>query len=282
MPKQFSAVGTEITFWGFLKAGIVHGTNGNLVDGQDSAMGQLLGVSDLGLALPEGRTIDIGGDNSNRGSIELPPNASPSGQLLTTVNNPTFVAAAQGGLISTEDGLDLYLQGVPCPDNVPLTIIHNAPAQRQDAGFLTETGYEITIYLFVKVQPRGRNNIQDSQNAQYTHRIVGNYADKLPWGELLTAVKFGKTRAIQIGPFFSDFPMTMHTYIGDGSIGQSVTLAHTPAGTTAAEVRVYNANTGAKKTITTDYTVAGNVVTFVTDPAAGEQNVIFYQFPPDC
>jgi len=105
----------------------------------------------------------------------------------------------------------------------------------------------------------------------------------LPWGETISNVNYGLTQAWKSDPYWSPYPITYHTYVGDGGAAQTVTLDETPTAADGDAVQIWD--NGSKLVYTTNYTVVTStkVVTFVgTDPADTQFAVIKYQFTPGC
>lgn len=281
--KSYGA-GAQLTFWGLNASGYVQGTNGALANGADSGMGQILGVENWNVAMAKARPIAIPGDNGLIGSILLPPNTVTSGTLDTTINDPTFLTSTVGMLVDTQDTWDIALLGVPCPLFKSTTTIINSPGQSATSGSIGVPGYVVSITPNGFFWPHGIDQYQDGNALHDMFDVVLSTFDRYPWGAQPTVVLNGATRGIRLAPFYSIAPITMHTFVGDGST-VTVTLNQTPYAATGTAVRCYDNGTalvygaGAGK-----YTVVAStrVVTFGTAPVAGHVVVLPYQFVPTC
>lgn len=284
MATQFSAVGSRILYWSYLYNGYSYGTNLSLATGADIGMGRLLGVKSLGLPIPQSRNIAIEGDNGIIGALKIATGSLAEGELVTSVKDPTFVTGAQSLLINSVNGLDYHINGIPCPTYRNLCFIENAPAQNDTSGSLGQLGWSVTIYLSTQVQPRDETQIQNATAWEFTHDILASYADKFPWGEAISNSLYGATRALKFGPFYSPYPYTLHTFIGDGT-ATTFTVDETPAGAGATYGEMYD--NGAAVTYGAGagkFTVvaATKTVTFGTAPVSGHICNYFYQFQASC
>lgn len=280
MATQFSAVGERYTYASLLDtAGYAAGSSATLANGATSGSMRLKGVHQVGVTLPQTRDIAIEADNTNLGSIKIPGNANATGQLLTRIKDPTFTTKAQGLLINTVGNTDFTIAGVPCPTFAPMVIIVNAPAINQTTGSVGVPGFEVTIYNNCQVAPREVTQISDAQVHEYTHDLLAGYADRAAWGPSITNVLYNANRAIQHGPFFSLYPMTLQAFRGDAAV-TTTTLDETPAGYDASNIMVWE--DGIIKAYTTYYTGATNIITYAAAPTAGKKVQILYKFIPSC
>lgn len=278
---SFIAVGSQYTFWAINNNGVAYGTTGAIANGGDAGMGRLEGISNGTLTIPPSRNINRPGDNANKGTIKIASDAVPEGELTTVIYDPDFNAVTKGLLVNTINGRDYVLNGVPCPSYASVSLVFNSPAQNTTPGDVGEPGWQVMIYHNVQVDGTGATAIQTGTGIDYAHGITASYANKTPYNRALTLVADGATSALQTGPIFSDYPMTQHTFIADGTEDEIV-LNETPAAADATTVEVRR--NGTLLAYTTDYTVtpATRTVTLVSPGTAADIVTIWYGFVPQC
>lgn len=281
MPTQYAAVGSKYNWYSFLdSAGYAIGTAITLANGASSGAGRIAGVQQLGLAVPPARNIAITGDNTLLGAIQIAGDAVPTGNVLTSVYNPTLFNGAQGVIPETVGTTDMDVFGIPCPTFQPMTIISNAPGINQTPGSKGQQGYTTIIWNNITMLPLEETQITDATAHQFTNNVLGTYSSTKPWGASIATSTNGATAALGIR-FFNTYPFTIYSFKGDGTI-VTVTLDETPyANVGAVFVWVNGAplveGSGAGK-----FQNAAKVVTFGTAPVAGAKVVVGYYFVPVC
>lgn len=282
MPVQYSAVGTKYNYYSFLNSsGYAVGTAATLANGASSGAGRIKGVEQLGLAVPPARNIVIKGDNTTLGALQIPGDAAPTGQILTSVYNPTLFNGAQGVISETIGATEMDIFGIPCPNFQPMCIITNAPALNQTAGSVGLNGYSTIVWNHITMLPLEETQITDATAHQFTNNVLGTFSSIKPWGAAIASGTNGANQALGVR-WFNTYPFTLMSFTGDNST-VTVTLDETPAGTTGNDVFVWQNGTklvegsGAGK-----YQVSGSVVTFGTAPTAAAKVVIGYYFIPYC
>jgi len=282
MATSYSLVGTQFNHYGFLdSAGYFIGTGLSLANAANSGAGILKGVDNLALALPPARNVVIEGDNTVQGAVLIPGNAAPSGNIVTSVRNPTMINGSIGVLTETVGNTDMDIFGIPCPNYTPLTIVSSAPGINQTPGSQGLPGYGTTIWNSVKMQPLEETAVANATAHQFTHNVLATLTSIKPWGASISVANNGSSSALGIR-FFASYPANMHAFRGDGII-TTLTLDETPAGTDGNNVMVWDNGTllvygaGAGK-----YTVSGSIITFGTAPVAGHKVQVLYFYLPTC
>jgi hypothetical protein len=275
--EVFSSVGAQYVFWGYRDGnGYVTGTSASLANGANSGMGRLLGVNQAGIQKSPARDIVIPGDNGFLAAIKIPPGDVAKGTIVANMTNPVFASGVQSLLIDALGSSDIPIDGVPCPTYRQIVTVVNSPAQDSNGN----AGWAIRIYLNLQVDPVD-GDTQDANPNNVTYNLLASYATKFPWGKALSAVTNGSTKALVVPPFFSLYPLTIHTFKGDAAI-TTLVLNETPAGASSLLVPYFK--DGTIQVYTTNYTVvtATKTVTFVAAPGAGTLNVLPYFFVPTC
>jgi hypothetical protein len=284
--NQFGGQGARYVFWGLWDSGspnYIAGTDGSLSSGEDSGMGRALGISNFGANTPEGSEIPRPGDNGVLGNFLSNPTTGPNGNTEFISFDQTFDIAVTQRLIHPEGPHDLSLVSSRCFEYSPIFLVVNSPGMSDEAATKGEDGWIVEEYLYVKVQPtsvaaKGINAVHS-----YTHKLVFNERGVLPWGEAITAVKYGLTEAWKSDPYWSPYPIYYHTYVGDGGAAQTFTLDNPPVADDGNALQIWEA--GTKLVHTTNYSASTStgLVTFVgTDPAASAFAICKVQFAPSC
>lgn len=279
----FGAVGSSFNFWGIRNAnGYVTGTATALANGANSGMGRLFGVSSLGIQKAASRNVVIPGDNSIFGAIKIAAGDLSQGSLVTSVKNPIFTTSSQGTILDDFGDSEIALDGIPCPNYRQLVLVTNAPAVNEDGA----QGFSVKIYFNIQADPRD-NDTQDAQAHQYTHDLIASLANAFPWGQAFTLVDHGSTRALMTEPFFSLYPLCIHTLRRNTGV-TTVVLDETPAAANADSVLAFNNGTAmtyaGSPASGTEYAVntATRTVTLGAAGTAGDYLVIPYFFVPQC
>ena len=262
---QFNSAGLATVFWAMNNsAGYPCGTAGTLSNGADASMARLIGVESFSLPLQEPRQASIPGDDDIQAIYLFPPETLPNGDIVLGNIDLTFWAKQQG-MVVYADGEYSGVVGQPDqPTYGNMTFIVNAQAKSAQSGSVGNPGYRVKVYPKVQAVPIGDAGQQAATATKFTHKLIANKSDKLPWGESFTVANHGTTRAA-VYEYYSDYRHVLHTHIGDGS-DTSFTLGYTPAAATAGKIQLWK--DGVLKTITTDWSVSGSVITEAAAPAA--------------
>lgn len=267
---QYNSAGVSPVFWALNNAdGYPCGTAGTLANGSDASMARLLGVESFSLPMQEPRQVNIPGDNDTQAIYLFPPEALPNGDIVLGNIDLTFWAKQQGMNVYA-DGEYSGVVGQPdSPSFGTMTFVVNAPAKSAQSGSAGNAGYRVKIYPKVQAVPIGDGGQSSAQGTKFSHKLIANKSSKLPWGEPFTVMNHGTTLAA-VYEFYSDYRIVLHTHVGDAS-DTAFTLGYTPAAATAGKIQVWK--NGTLLTITTDWTVSGNVITMGTAPAAAAVTV---------
>lgn len=286
MSTAYSFVGSQHTYFGLLdNSGYLMGTTGSIANGSDAGMGRLNGVESVNLNVPEARVVAIPGDNGLKGAMLIPSANAPEGAITTSIADLTFQSVAQSLTTRTLGNTVTQVLGPQCPTFKSLCLVVNSPALDQTAGNVGVPGWHSYIFLKDQVQPRGADNIQNGNAAQFPHRIVATYASTFPWGEAFpSSTGYGTLTGLILDMGWSAYPWTGHTFVGDNST-TTFTVDETPAGEDGNYTLAWQAGTllvygsGAGK-----YQVVASTKTYTlgTAPGTGVKLVTFYQYVPGC
>lgn len=283
MSTVFGAVGLSDCRWGFLSSNLrVQGTNKALANGGNSGMGKLLGVTQAGLQKAAARNVIIPGNNGIFGAIKIAASDLSQGQILANAKNPVFTTGSQGTKLVAFGASEIALDGIPCPTYEQMCIIVNAPAISSDGV----KGWSVSIYFNVQVDSLD-NDIQDGNPHQHTHNLLGSLSSKFPWGEAFVAATHGSTLALRTEPFFSLYPLNIHTLKRNTGV-TTVTLDETPAGETDDFVMAWDNGTAmtyaGSPATATEYNVvaATKVVTVGLAGTVGHDLILPYFYLPSC
>ncbi|MHC4558863.1 MAG: hypothetical protein ACYS80_16345 [Planctomycetota bacterium] len=283
--NQFGGQGARFAFWALwdsAQANYIAGTDGSLTSGEDSGMGRLLGISDFTATTPDAPIIPRPGDNALLGTFITNPTSSPQGNDAFASFDQLFDTSVTNRLIHAEGPHDISLSSSRCYEYSPLFLVINSPGMSDEAATKGEAGWIVEEYLYVFAQPTSVASKSINTAHSYTHKLAFNERGVLPYGEAITAVKYGLTEAWKTDPYWSTHPVYYHTYVGDGGAAQTFTLDKIPYAQDGTALQIWEA--GTKLVYTTNYSVdTSGVVTFVgTDPAASAFAVCKVLYTPDC
>lgn len=284
--NNFGAQGARYVFWALWDSAnpnYIAGTDGSLSAGEDSGMGRALGVTDLSANTPEAGSISRSGDNGVINTFVTNPTDGPTGNTGFGSFDQNFDIAVTGRTIKAEGPHDISLSSNRCYQFAPIFLVVNSPASSDASGSIGEGGWQVQEYLYAYVQPMSVATITQNTAHSYTHRLVFNERGVTAYGETITEGNYGLTQAWKSDPYWSPYPIYYHTYVGDGSSGQTFTLDKIPVADNGNALQIWDNAT--KLTHSDNYSVSTStgLVTFVsTDPADGNYAVCKVQFPPDC
>lgn len=270
---QYNSAGLDSVYWAVNNsAGYPCGTAGTLANGADASMARLVGVQSLNLPMQAPREVNISGDDGSQGIYLFPPESLPNGDIVLGNMDLTLWAKAQNMKVYA-DGEYSGVVGQPdSPSFLNMTFIVNAQAKSAQSGSVGNAGYRVKVYPKVQAVPIGDSGQTSAAGTSFTHRLIANVSDKLPWGQSFTEANHGTTRAA-VYEFFSDYRVLLHTHVSDAS-DTGITLSFTPAAATAGKIQLWR--NGTLLTITTDWSVSSSTITLVSAGTAADVVVVRY------
>lgn len=265
--------------------GYPEGLTGSLANGADSGFYRLEGIKTADLSMGNPDLVNIVGDGRFQSAYLFPPGAAPQGTIEGAMYDIDAAVALDGTKKVTKGHWTMHVAGGAEADYKDVAAIFSGWGTSKTTGYRGKKIY--WGYLVPKMQlvMLGTSPMQERNAVQARIFAAISEADKYPWGEALTVASEGVTGGLMI-PYSGVYPITMHTFVGDGAT-TTVVLDETPAGDDTASpqcVFIYNATDGAVLTTTTDFTVtvATKTITFQAGhiPTAGDVHVIYYAYVP--
>ena len=273
---QFNSAGLAHIFWAVNNsAGYPCGTAGTLANGSDASMGELVGPESLNLALQQPRQVSIPGSDGVQAIYFFEPETLPNGQMVLGNIDLTLWAKSQGTKVYADGDFDVVIGQPDSPTYANLTIMTLSQAKSAQSGSVGNAGFMVKIYPRCQIIPIGDSGLSNATGSNFTHQIIANKFDTLPWGAALGTTNHGTTKGAVYGPFYSENRVMLHTHIGDGS-DTTLTLAKTPAATNGNKIKLWQ--DGTAKTYTTHYSASGTTFTFVSAPTAAMASVVRYEY----
>lgn len=280
--NQHAASDITDLWWGLPNAGYIQGTSGALAAGDDSGMGRFLAASDITPSIPSLPNVNLDSDQGIDGAVKGRPTEPVTAILTGGVIDQIFAAAVSNRLVKEEGPHDILLGSLLCLTLVPVMFVINKPgAVRASGATYGDAGYEVTELWNCLADVKQFNQIARGVMGQQIAELVANHIGIAPWGETLTVVSFGLARGWGLEPYFSEYPITYHGFVGDNAT-VAIVLDETPASEDGDAVQVWV--DGVKKTYTTDYSVVASTktLTFVVAPTTGAKVAIKYMYLPTC
>lgn len=263
----------------FLFYGVVNANGyliGNTADGPSAGdqdgepMLRLTGARTIPIQAAEDEVVTVTGDDEPMTTFDFPAGTLPSGVFEQSERDMDFEALVQGTKVQSIGDLNVSPLMPSDASKPDLCYLIQRRAKKWESGSRGASAWEIYFVPKAKTTPLGAN-VEQRTFSPYRYSFTTSKSDRLPWGATFTEAAHGTTSA----PFVvveSDNPVHLHAFQGDNS--ETVfNLAYTPKA--AAKVHVYV--DGVKQTVTTDYAVSGNVVTFVAAPADGARILVLYE-----
>lgn len=273
---QFNSAGLARVHYAFNSAaGYPYGTSGSIANGGDASVGQLIGAQNVNLPLQPPRIIPIGGDDGPQAQYFFEAESNPNGDMVLANVDLNLWAKSQNMNVYADGDWDVVVGQPEGAVYKQLTLITLAQAKSAASGSVGNAGYYVKIYPRVQIIPIGDQGQTNATATNFTHQLIANKFDVLPWGTAMSVANQGTLRGAVYGPFYSENRVALHTHVSDAS-DLSFTLAYTPAAATAAKIKVYR--NGTLLTITTDWSVSGKVITLVSAGSAGDVVVVRYEY----
>lgn len=276
-PIKSIAAGARLTFIGFVDTlgFLMGGATSAPSNGSGSGMLSVVGIQQVPFGIPEGEAVPVPGDDTTLGQFLFPSDTLPEFIINMGANDLTQDALLQGTLVESFGQGYIGVIQPNSPVYADVCLIVQGLSKSKDAGSDGVSGYDIFIFPLCNIQPLDRETAEGRTAAVNRWKVTPSIFSKKPWGVTVLDAVNGTDGAVGMHLKF-DNPIVMHRYTGTGAGGQSVTLDKTPV--SLAKIVVVD-NT-AVLTPTTDYTLSGKVLTWVTNRAAASKTIIFYEFTP--
>ena len=278
--NQVTTLAPTYTFWGALSGTYLMGTTGTIANGAGAGMGRLKGVSEVNIPQASVSRVTPQGDNAAITTFTVQPQELPSGTINLVVLNQDFSAKANGSKVYTDGDWDEVGDGQPCYNLADLGFVFNCPAASQDSGSIDEAGWNVYELYKVQVQSSLMAQMQTGQSPTFPNNVTTKRSSANFAGRSFSVANDNATSFI-VKQYWSDYPVTYYTFIGDNST-TTFTLNELPPAANAASVQYWLA--GVKKAYTTDYTVNAStgLVTAVVAPGTAVKTVVKQKFLPTC
>jgi hypothetical protein len=265
--------------------GFPEGLSGSLSNGADEGFYRVEGIQNPDLSMGSPELVTILGDGRFQSAYVFPPGAAPQGNIDGAIYDMDFAVAIDKSKKVTKGHWAMHVLGGREAEYLDVAGIFTGWGKSKTTGYRGKTLYWGYMVPKMQIALLGTSPMQQRNAVQVRMFVAVSEADMYPWGEAFTVANEGVTGGVMI-PWSGVYPITMHTFVGDGTTA-TVVLDETPAGDDTATpqcVFVYNATGAEELTTTTDYTVvvATKTLTFQAGaiPAAGEVHVIYYAYVP--
>jgi hypothetical protein len=262
-------------------SGIPAGITGTLSAGSDVGFRRLKGFTQFAETRPAVEFIPVIGDNGVLGSFTQRPQAPVTANLGAAVFDQTTAAALDGRTVYTLGSWELSMRTNKCTTLSNLALILNGRAISTESGTVGNEGWYTILVWNVKAQETGRTYSGTSgAGLESIYALTANEIDTTWWEEDLST-NYGVDWSFASDPIISDYPITAHRFIRNGST-TSFTVDETPAAADSTSVRVWN--NGTALTYTTDYTVttATKTITLAAAGSSGHDVFVLYEYEPTC
>lgn len=258
-------------------SGIPQGTSGAIANGQDAGFGILIAAKKASNQPPQPRIIPVSGDNGRfLHNYSFRPASISEIDLSFGVFSDTAYAVFSGTKVDTTQGeWEMIGAETDTPINAAYVhLIENIDAQDANTGTDGQPRFINWIYPNVTMFSLFASH-DEAAAAEWGYKGIPTRVGKYSWGTPFTSAVNGFTKAIKY-KINSVYPITMHTFVGDGA-KTTVILNYSPTSdTTGFGIKAYNASTGANVPITS-VNIATRTVTFTSAPTAGTIVLIVYE-----
>ncbi len=274
--EKFTSAGIQLAWWALNNSnGYPMGTTGTIANGSDSSLTQLQGINSISLNIQQPRQVNVPGDDGVQSVFFFEPEALPSGDLALGVFDATFASRSQGTLVYADGDWNVPVLQPNLPTYASMTLMTVSQGKSAASGSVGQAQWMVKIFPKVQAVTLGDAGLSNATDTSFTHALIANKSDKLPWGTSFSLTNNGTTQAAVYGPFLSEGKPMLHVHVGDAS-DTTLTLAQTPSAANGNKVKLWQ--DGTAKTYTTHYTVSGTTFTFAAAPGAGVVSVIRYEY----
>lgn len=270
--NKFGGGGVTDCWWGlWTSSGYMTGTTA-LASGEDSAMGRISIPSNVGFTVPNLPARPNTGDRGTVAGTYSSVNASPETLFTKMIYDLALVAATTTSKIVSQGPHNLMIDPLNCEVREGIFVVINEHAISYDSDTYLRRGYTVHELLFGFPEFVDGGAITRETETESSMRLLHSSWSTTPWGESFDDTTWGGEITWRMKPYFSEYPVTYHSFSGDG-VTSSITLAVTPASEDGDAVQSWT--DASDLTYTTDYTTTASTkaVDFVDVPAEGEFNV---------
>ena len=261
--------------------GIPAGITGTLTAGSDVGFRRALGFTQLAETRPEVTFQPVIGDNGVLTTFVQRPQEPVTANFGAAVFDQTTAAAMDGRTVYTLASKDISMRTNKCTTLSNLALILNGRCVSLESGTVGQEGWYTILYWNVKAQEVGRTYSGTSANGlESVYSLTANEVDTTWWEESIST-NYGVSWSFATDPIISDYPMTGHRFIRNGSTTE-FTVDETPAAADSTSVILWN--NGTKLDYTTDYTVttATKTITLAAAGTSGHDVFGLYEYVPSC
>lgn len=281
--NELSANGIEYGYWYVRNGAYPYGTTGSIAQGASAGGGRVTGLKSIEVTEPGVERLYPTGNNGTLGvTFMLQPNTLPTGSMTMGGLDQTFVAKSNGVILDTWAGWDVLGFGPACYNFSQMMFILNSPARSLEAATLNEKGWVVTVLLNVENFATTMPTMTERALMEWANSLAFSKSSTLPWGTPFTTLDNASTHFVGV-QFSSDYPVTAHTFVADGT-ATIFTLDLTPVAASSDAVMVVKNGAVAPLVYTTAYTVntTTRVVTLEAAGSAGDKYVVFYKHAATC
>lgn len=227
-------------------------------------MQRLRGARVVPLSLPDPEVLPVSGDDEPLVQFTFSAENLPNGSMGLAVHDLDFEALVQGTLTETIGNIKF---GAISPDGQirqPLMFMIIRESKKFEGNVKGIVGWEGAFLNSVEVSPVGSEWEQRAFNP-YNYFMVLSKGARAPYGATYTELLRGTT-SMPIDPFFSDNPIEVYGGFGDG-VTTSYALSNPPVSADGTYTSVFL--NGVKQAYTTNYTISGSSLVFVSAPGSG-------------
>lgn len=233
---------------------------------------RLRGARTFPVQIPDRDRINVSGDDEPLATFSFASEQLPQGVLATAVRDLDFEALIQGTLAESIGDLQLGALGPSGQSNLTMMLLMMREAKKFEGSTKGVGAWEILMIPACEITPLG-SEWEQRTFQPYNYSISLSKAARALYGATYTEALRGTTE-LALEPVFGDNPIMIEGGFGNAS-QQAFTLTYTPAAASGSKVLVFV--NGVKQAYTTNYTVSGKTLTFVSAPASGAHIGIMYE-----
>lgn len=280
--QQVTLLEPEILSIARLDGNVPKGITGTVASGSSAGFRRQIGVTGFAEEVPASETRSIPGDGGVIAQYKRNSNDPITINAGLAVFDQVTVAELSDKTIYTEGAWEISQRVRQCREYKHLAFIISGRAISLESGTKGDEGWYTIFYYNCQAEELA-NNLQIGAETASGMSISATEVDTTWWEEDLNT-NYGQDYTWASDPIIADYPIMVHYYHGDGTSDQTFTVDYTPAAADANSAQLWE--DGVKKTYTTHYTIdpSTKVVTYETagDPADGDDNILLYEYVPDC
>lgn len=166
---------------------------------------------------PEQETVPVTGDDELIEEFDFSPTTARSFVIEYATESLAFISAILGTNVVTWGEAKAAIMDIPNAPERNMGFIFQSRAKKRNVGVSGQKGWNGKVVPLASATPLGRASFDERGAATFRMQITPHLAGYDPFGLTILSSNYGAGGGRYI-PFFSEYPLTLHTWRGTGAI----------------------------------------------------------------